>query len=50
MASCANEVAKEKKEKNTTTLAKYHGVLLVTTDDYLQKDILLSNELLQVDL
>ena len=32
----ANEYAKEKEEKNTTTLAIYRGTLLVTTGDYLK--------------
>ena len=38
MAHCANKHAKEKeKEKNTTTLAIYHGVLLVTMGDLFMK-------------
>ena len=46
MAHCANEYAKvkeeekEKKENNMTTLAIYHGVLLVTMSDCLLNDIL----------
>ena len=37
VAYCANEYAKEK-EKNMTTLAIYHGVLLVTVGDCLWND------------
>ena len=38
MSHCANEHAKEK-EKNTTTLAIYHGLLLVTMGNNLRNDI-----------
>ena len=45
VAHCANKYAKKKekeeKEKNMTTSAIYHGALLATVSDYLQKDILL---------
>jgi len=34
-ASCANEYAKEKKEKNTTFSAKCHGTLLKYRRDYI---------------
>ena len=40
---------KEKEEKNTITLAIYHGTLLATMGDYLRNDILLYNKLLKVD-
>ena len=32
-------MSSKEKEKNMTTLAIYHGVLLVTVDDYLWNDI-----------
>ena len=51
MAYCTNEYVKvkekekekkEEKEKNMTTLAIYDGILLVTTGNYLQNNILLA--------
>ena len=46
--SCANEYAKEKEKKNTTVLAKCHGVLLATISNYLLNTIIIIMFLIKI--